>query len=84
MNIRERKAMSLLKNLYDRYNDLSLFQRSDLRDTELSKKIDEIPAILKLFKSDIGNEISAGVEIARVNERNMGVAVDKDGNIIVL
>lgn len=76
--------MSLLKNLFDAYNDLPLKVRMELRHNKFSKKIDEIPAVLKLFKSEIGKEISAGVEISGVNER-FKVAVDNEsGEIIVL
>lgn len=69
MNKRERQAMSLLKNLFDDYNSLPLKIRMQLRSEGFAKKIDEIPSALKLFKEDIGKEISVGVSVARINER---------------
>lgn len=61
--------MSLLKNLFDDYNSLPIKIRMQLRADGFSKRIDEVPSVLKLFKEDIGKEISQGVIVSKINER---------------
>ncbi len=66
---RERASMHLLKQLFDAYDCLPLKLRMELRHEGFAKKIDEIPSVLKMYKEDIGNEISKGVEVSRINKR---------------
>lgn len=83
MTNRERSSMALLKNIFDAYYELPLGVRVELDDSKFSKKVDEIPAVLKLYKSEVGKEISAGVEISGVNER-FNVAVDSETKEIIV
>jgi len=69
MNARERKSMHLLKQLFDAYNDLPHKLKMEMLNGNLEDKICEIPSVLRLFKEDIGKEISTGVEVSRINQR---------------
>lgn len=82
MTTRERKAMSLLKNILDEYNSLSLTMQTKLSNTGLEVNVNKIASVLKMFKSDIGKEISVGVEVSGINER-FDVAIDM-GEVVVI
>lgn len=69
MNTRDRKSMSLLKNLFDEFHSLPKPIRFELQHGKLEKLIDQVPTVLKMYKEDVGKEISLGVVVSGINER---------------